>query len=70
MSNPERHYYVYIVASRTHILYIGITDNIERRLNSIAMRSYRASLRPTIAAVSCFWKPTSMYKKPLRGKNN
>src|SRR5580658_1626428 len=31
MSNPERHYYVYIVASRTHILYIGITDNIERR---------------------------------------
>ena len=26
-------YYTYIVASRTHILYIGVTGNIERRIN-------------------------------------
>jgi putative endonuclease len=32
MSKPEHRYYVYIVASRTHTLYIGITDNIERRI--------------------------------------
>jgi putative endonuclease len=32
MSKPEHHYYVYIVASRSHILYIGITDNIQRRV--------------------------------------
>ena len=32
MSKPEHHYYVYIVASRTHTLYIGITDNILRRV--------------------------------------
>ncbi|MFZ0661052.1 MAG: GIY-YIG nuclease family protein [Acidobacteriaceae bacterium] len=28
----ERCYYTYIVASRTHILYIGVTGNIERRI--------------------------------------
>jgi putative endonuclease len=32
MSKREHHYYVYIVASRTHTLYIGITDNIGRRV--------------------------------------
>jgi len=32
MSKPEHHYYVYIVASRSHILYIGITNNIQRRV--------------------------------------
>ena len=28
----EHHYYVYIVASRTHVLYIGITNNLHRRV--------------------------------------
>jgi len=28
----DRCYYTYIVASRTHILYIGVTGNIERRM--------------------------------------
>jgi putative endonuclease len=28
----EHHYYTYIVASRTHVLYIGITNNLERRV--------------------------------------
>ena len=32
MSKQEHHYYVYIVASRSHALYIGITDNIQRRV--------------------------------------
>jgi putative endonuclease len=32
MSKPDHHYYVYIVASRSHTLYIGITDNIRRRV--------------------------------------
>ncbi len=29
---PGRSYYTYIVASRTHVLYIGVTGNIERRI--------------------------------------
>jgi putative endonuclease len=32
MSESRHHYYVYIVASRTHTLCIGITDNIRRRV--------------------------------------
>jgi putative endonuclease len=28
----EQHYYVYIVASRTHVLYVGVTNCIERRV--------------------------------------
>lgn len=28
----ERWFYVYIVASRTHVLYIGVTSNIENRV--------------------------------------
>jgi putative endonuclease len=32
VGKPEHYYYVYIVASRSHTLYIGITDNIQRRI--------------------------------------
>jgi putative endonuclease len=32
MTQQERHYYVYIVASRTHIIYIGVTNNLKRRV--------------------------------------
>jgi putative endonuclease len=28
----QRFYYTYIIASRTHTLYIGVTNNLERRL--------------------------------------
>ena len=31
MSKQDHHYYVYIVASRTHVLYCGMTNNIRRR---------------------------------------
>jgi putative endonuclease len=31
MSKREHHYYVYLVASRTRVLYCGITNSIERR---------------------------------------
>jgi putative endonuclease len=31
MSNRHHHYFVYIVASRTHVLYCGITNNVQRR---------------------------------------
>jgi putative endonuclease len=27
----EHHYYVYIVASRSHVLYVGVTNNVQRR---------------------------------------
>jgi putative endonuclease len=27
----EHHYYVYMVASRTHVLYVGVTNNVQRR---------------------------------------
>jgi putative endonuclease len=30
--DPVRLYYVYIVASRTRVLYIGVTGNIDRRM--------------------------------------
>ncbi len=29
----DRCYYTYIVASRTHVLYVGVTGNIKRRIN-------------------------------------
>ena len=28
----DHHYYVYIVASRTRVLYCGVTNNAERRV--------------------------------------
>jgi predicted GIY-YIG superfamily endonuclease len=28
----ERCYYTYIVASRTHVLYVGVTGSIERHI--------------------------------------
>jgi putative endonuclease len=28
----DHHYYVYIVASRTRVLYCGVTNNVERRV--------------------------------------
>jgi putative endonuclease len=31
MAKRDHHYYVYIVASRTHVLYCGITNSIRRR---------------------------------------
>jgi putative endonuclease len=31
MNRRDHHYYVYIEASRTHVLYCGITNNIQRR---------------------------------------
>ena len=36
----DRHYYVYIVASRTHVLYIGITNNLERRIGEHGTGAY------------------------------
>jgi len=27
----EDHYYVYIMASRSHVLYVGVTNNVQRR---------------------------------------
>ena len=32
MHKRDHHYYVYIIASRTHILYTGITNNLPKRL--------------------------------------
>jgi putative endonuclease len=32
MSKREHHYYVYIVASRTHVLYCGMTNSVQRRI--------------------------------------
>jgi putative endonuclease len=32
MSEQDHRYYVYIVASRTHVLYCGITNSIRRRV--------------------------------------
>jgi putative endonuclease len=29
----DRCYYTYITASRTHVLYLGVTNNIERRIS-------------------------------------
>ena len=32
MSRREHHYYVYIVASRTHVIYCGMTNDLKRRV--------------------------------------
>jgi putative endonuclease len=32
MAKRHHDYYVYIVASRTHVIYTGITDNLQRRI--------------------------------------
>jgi putative endonuclease len=32
MSKREHHYYVYIVANRTHVLYCGMTNSVQRRM--------------------------------------
>jgi putative endonuclease len=31
MAKREHHYYLYIVASRSHVLYVGMTNSIRRR---------------------------------------
>ncbi|HEV2279314.1 MAG TPA: GIY-YIG nuclease family protein [Acidobacteriaceae bacterium] len=36
----EHTYYTYIVASRTHVLYIGVTGNIERRMLQHKSKSF------------------------------
>jgi putative endonuclease len=65
MSNPEHHYYVYIVASRTHILYIGITDNIERRVE----QHRNAEIQGFTATYHCnrlvFWEPYQYVQKAI-----
>ena len=40
MNKRDHHYYVYIIASRTHILYIGITNNIQRRTEQHSNASF------------------------------
>ena len=45
---PDRCYYTYIVASRSHTLYIGVTGDIERRIaehKNRARRGFTASYR-------------------------
>jgi putative endonuclease len=32
MSHPEHTYYVYLIASRSRVLYCGVTNNLRRRL--------------------------------------
>jgi putative endonuclease len=32
MSHPEHIYYVYLIASRSRVLYCGVTNNLRRRL--------------------------------------
>ena len=32
LSKRDHYYFVYIVASRTHVLYCGMTNSIERRV--------------------------------------
>ncbi len=32
MSRRDHHYYVYLMASRTRVLYCGMTNNLERRV--------------------------------------
>jgi hypothetical protein len=38
----EHHYNVYIIASRTHVLYVGVTNCIERRVGNTGMMVPRA----------------------------
>jgi putative endonuclease len=45
MSKRHHQYYVYIIASRTHVLYTGITDNLQRRVTE-----HRAALTPGFTA--------------------
>ncbi|RXS98168.1 GIY-YIG nuclease family protein [Silvibacterium dinghuense] len=35
----DRHYFVYLMASRTHVLYCGVTGNLERRTHQHQHRS-------------------------------
>jgi putative endonuclease len=49
MSKRDHHYYVYIVASRTHILYCGMTNSIERR----AWEHKEAGVRGFTATYQC-----------------
>ncbi len=36
----EHRYYVYIMASRTHVFYVGVTNNIVRRVRQHKERAY------------------------------
>jgi putative endonuclease len=41
MSSQEHHYYVYMVASRSHVLYCGITNSLQRRVEEDRKSSIR-----------------------------
>ncbi len=45
MSKRDHHYYVYIVASRTRVLYCGMTNSVARRTEE-----HRAALIPGFSA--------------------
>ena len=45
MSKRDHHYYVYIVASRTRVLYCGLTNSVARRTEE-----HRAGLIPGFTA--------------------
>ena len=45
MSKREHHYYVYIVASRTRVLYCGMTNSVARRTGE-----HRAAIIPGFTA--------------------
>ena len=51
----DRCYYTYITASRTHVLYIGMTNNIERRIAQHKSRTSKGAFTATYRCNCLVW---------------
>ena len=66
----DHEYWTYVVASRSGTLYIGMTNNIERRMWEHKNGVFEGLLVSITATGWCTTKALTRCSTPLQGKNN
>src|ERR1700691_3847127 len=69
MSKRDHHYFVYIVASRTHVLCCGMTDSLTRRVEEHRLSAIPGLQRGTNAIASSGTNVISTYSTPSVGRS-